>query len=151
MAINISKYSLRLIKEEGSRYDFIDRKMSDPSKVADVFREVFEMDERAVEIFVIMTLDTKNKINGVFKISEGTLNASIVHPRDVFQRALLQNANAIILGHNHPSGDPTPSNDDINITDRLVEAGKLMGIKVLDHVIIGEDKYYMSFKEKNMI
>lgn len=102
------------------------------------------------EHFNIAILDTKNQIIAIENISIGTLNASIVHPRDVFNVAIKRSANSIILIHNHPSGDPQPSNEDINITHRLVEVGDLLGIKVLDHVIIGDNKY-ISFKEKNLI
>lgn len=102
------------------------------------------------EHFRIAILDTKNQILVIENISIGTLNASIVHPRDVFKIAIKRNANSIILIHNHPSGDPSPSNEDINITQRLVETGNLIGIKVLDHIIIGDNKY-ISFKEKNLI
>ena len=86
-------------------------------------------------------LDMKNKIIGIFEISRGSLNASIIHPRDVFQRAILVNAASVILVHNHPSGDPTPSPEDVKLTKKLVEAGRAMDITVLDHVICGEGKY----------
>lgn len=102
------------------------------------------------EHFDIAILDTKNQILAIENISKGTLNASIVHPRDVFHAAINRSANSIILIHNHPSGDPNPSNEDINITGRLVDAGDLIGIKVLDHIIIGDNRY-ISFKEKNLI
>jgi DNA repair protein RadC len=102
------------------------------------------------EHFGIAILDTKNQIISIENISIGTLNASIVHPRDVFKVAIKKNANSIILIHNHPSGDITPSSEDISITNRLVDAGDLIGIKVLDHIIIG-DNIYLSFKEKNLI
>jgi DNA repair protein RadC len=83
-------------------------------------------------------------------VSIGNLNASIVHPREVFNVAIRKSANAIILVHNHPSGDPTPSTEDIDITQRLIEAGHIIGIKVLDHIIIGDNKY-ISFKQRNII
>ena len=102
------------------------------------------------EYFRIAILDTKNQIQCIENISVGTLNASIVHPRDVFKIAIKRNANSIILIHNHPSGDTTPSNEDISITNRLIECGNLVGIKVLDHIIIGDNKF-LSFKEKNLI
>lgn len=101
------------------------------------------------EHFNVVLLNTKNQVLSIENISIGTLNASIVHPRDVFSIAIKKNANAIILLHNHPSGDPQPSKEDINITHRLSDVGNLMGIKVLDHVIIGDNRY-ISFKEKNL-
>jgi len=91
------------------------------------------------EHFVVLLLGTKNQVLGVNTVSIGTLNASLVHPREVFKPAICLNAHSIILAHNHPSGDPTPSKEDLAITERLKEAGDLLNIKVLDHVIIGDD------------
>ena len=97
--------------------------------------------EAAVEVAKMLALDTKNKVIGVFTISTGSLNASIIHPRDVVQRAILSNAASVILVHNHPSGDPAPSSEDLALTRSLVEAGKMMDIAVLDHIVIGEGRY----------
>jgi DNA repair protein RadC len=142
MAINI--YKLKMIKEDTVEYSTT---IKSPADIAALAREVLEMHEMAEENFVIVCLNTKNKIAGVHTVSIGSLNASIVHPREVFKAALLNNANGIICLHNHPSGDPEPSREDIEITRRLVEAGEIMGIKVLDHVIIGGQRY-LSMKEK---
>jgi DNA repair protein RadC len=90
------------------------------------------------EVFKILLLNRANRLIKEVTISEGTLDASIVHPRDVFREALLESAAGVILLHNHPSGNPAPSEDDIRITRQLVEAGKVMGIKVYDHIIVGE-------------
>jgi len=95
---------------------------------------------------MILHLDSKNKIIKDEIISIGTLNASLIHPREVFKSAIKESANAIILIHNHPSGDPEPSFEDEQVTEKLFSAGELLCIKVLDHVIIGKDEYY-SFKE----
>jgi DNA repair protein RadC len=102
------------------------------------------------EEFLVVVLDTKNRLVKYEFISKGTLNASIVHPRDVFRIAIIHSAAAIILLHNHPSGDPAPSQEDIDLTRRLVEAGKLMGINVLDHLIIGGAKF-TSMKEMKLL
>jgi DNA repair protein RadC len=102
------------------------------------------------EEFLVVVLDTKNRLVKYEFISKGTLNASIVHPRDVFRVAIIHSAAAIILLHNHPSGDPAPSQEDLDLTRRLVEAGKLMGINVLDHLIIGGAKF-MSMKEMKLL
>lgn len=123
-------------------------KINEPSTIANLYMD--EMRYLQKEHFRIVLLDTKNQIIVTEEISVGTLNASIVHPRDVFKAAIKRNSNAIILIHNHPSGDPTPSNEDMNITNRLIDAGNLIGIKVLDHIIIGDNRY-VSFKEKNLI
>ena len=100
----------------------------------------------AKEQFVVILLDAKNKVIGTEVVSEGSLSTSIVHPRDVFQPAILQNAAAIVVAHNHPSGDPTPSSEDRELTQTLLEAGRALCIPVLDHLIIGDGTYY-SFEE----
>ena len=151
MAVRLSVLGLRVVKERSGNYDFEDKKISSPSKARDILEEVFELSELAEEVFILMCLDTKNKVTGLFKVSQGSLNASIVHPREVFKRALMQNSNAVILAHNHPSGDVTPSGEDISVTRRLQEAGDILDIKVLDHLIIGAGGRYKSFKEDGII
>ena len=118
-----------------------------PTEVYQAAKQLLALHEEPEEHFCILCLNTKNKIVGVHTISIGSLNASIVHPREVFKAAMLNNANSIICLHNHPSGDPKPSQEDIKITRRLVEAGEIIGIEVLDHIIIGEQSY-LSMKEK---
>ena len=102
------------------------------------------------EHFAIMLLDTKNHVLSFPDISIGSLNASIVHPREVFRCAVSNCASSIVLVHNHPSGDPTPSREDIQVTSRLVKAGQILDIEVLDHIIIGDNKY-TSLKEQGML
>ncbi|TYS00912.1 JAB domain-containing protein [Rossellomorea vietnamensis] len=102
------------------------------------------------EHFVCLYLNTKNQVLHKQTIFIGSLNASIVHPREVFKEAFRRSAASIICIHNHPSGDPTPSREDIEVTKRLVECGKIIGIDVLDHLIIGEKKY-VSLKEKGYL
>lgn len=99
------------------------------------------------ENFLVIAVDTKNQPVNISICHTGSLNASIVHPREVMKTAILSNAASILVGHNHPSGDPTPSNEDIQVTKRLVEAGKLMGIDILDHIVMGDDSF-VSLKEK---
>jgi DNA repair protein radc len=101
------------------------------------------------EHFIALHLDGKNRVVCIDIVSIGSLNQSIVHPRELFKTALLSSAAAVILLHNHPTGDPTPSTEDITITRRLTDAGEMIGIKVLDHIIIG-DSYY-SFSERGII
>ncbi|UFS72380.1 DNA repair protein RadC [Geomonas sp. RF6] len=104
--------------------------------------------DRKKEYFLALLLDGKNRIIRRVQISVGSLNQSIVHPREVFNVAVRESAAAMILMHNHPTGDPTPSREDQEITRRLCEAGDLMGIKVIDHIIIGDgEKAYYSFTE----
>ncbi|MGI6344869.1 MAG: RadC family protein [Bacillota bacterium] len=102
------------------------------------------------EEFVIVLLDTKNQVLAIEGVFLGSLNASIVHPREVFKRAIRRSAAGMIVAHNHPSGDPTPSREDINVTRRLTEAGKIIGIEVLDHIIFGDGKT-ISLKEKGLV
>jgi len=102
------------------------------------------------EEFVIIGLDGKNRMQFLNSVSMGCLTSSIVHPREVFKAAILGNAASLILCHNHPSGDPTPSPEDVEITKRLVECGKLLGIAILDHVIIGDERY-VSFADKGLL
>ena len=109
-----------------------------------------ELSELSYERFVALSLNTKNHVIAVLPVSNGSLNASIVHPRELFQRAILSNCASLIIAHNHPSGDPTPSPEDIALTRRLVEAGELLDIPILDHVILGYGRY-VSFKEKGLI
>ena len=104
---------------------------------------------RPVETFGLLALDVRHRLRREAVISVGCLTSSLVHPREVFQEAVVSRAAAIILFHNHPSGDPEPSTEDIKITKQLVEAGKLMEIEVLDHLIIGEEKF-ISLKEKGI-
>jgi DNA repair protein RadC len=102
------------------------------------------------EHFVALLLDTKNKVKQKVTITIGTADSSLAHPREVFKLALRESASAIIVGHNHPSGDPTPSVEDISITRRLVDAGKLVGMRVLDHVIIAGERW-VSLIERGVV
>jgi len=137
MSYRLPRYRVALVREGCSHSNM--KHIHDPE---DVHRIVAaEYTEAVVETAMMLALDTKNKVIGIFEISRGSLNASIIHPRDVFQRAILVNAASVILVHNHPSGDPTPSPEDVALTKKLVEAGRVMDITVLDHVICGEGKY----------
>jgi DNA repair protein RadC len=102
------------------------------------------------ELFKVVLLDAKNTVLKELTVSKGSLTLSIVHPREVFAPAVRESAAAVIFLHNHPSGDPTPSLEDRQLTDRLVEAGRLLGIRVLDHVILGESRY-VSFADEGWL
>jgi DNA repair protein RadC len=102
------------------------------------------------EVFGILCLTTKHRVIAFHEVSRGILDSTLVHPREVFRAALLANAAAIVAGHNHPSGDPSPSPDDVALTRRLASAGEIMGIPLLDHVIVGDGRYY-SFREGGLI
>jgi len=113
-----------------------------------------DQDNDKEKLYVII-LNIKNRVIGYSLVSMGSLTASIVHPREVLKPAILASAASIIIIHNHPSGDPDPSNDDIEITNRIAKASSIMGINLLDHIILGfeadEFKGYYSFKQKNLI
>lgn len=118
-------------------------------------RDIYEyarplLAEKEKEHILVLYLDAKNRINKHETISIGTLNSALIHPREIFKTAIKENTNALIVAHNHPSGDPTPSKDDREITKEWHEAGELLEIEMLDHVIIGKDNYY-SFKERNQL
>ena len=108
------------------------------------------MSLRQQEEFMVILLNAKNHVIDVECITKGTLTASLVHPREVFRSAIRRSAHAIILAHNHPSGDPSPSREDREVTRRLIEAGKLIGIEVLDHLIVGDGRY-TSFRERGLV
>jgi len=116
----------------------------------EVVNLVKDLDKKDREHFLCIHLNTRSVIIGVEEVTIGSLNAAVVHPREVLKGALLNNAAGIILVHNHPSGDSDPSEDDIEITKRLVKACEIMGIEALDHIIVGGGNYF-SFKEKNIM
>lgn len=119
-----------------------------PGDVAAMFME--EMRYQKKEFFKVLYLNTKNEVTSSEDVSVGNLNSSIVHPREVFRNAVKKSAAAIIVIHNHPSGNPLPSQNDLDITKRLAEAGEIIGIQVLDHIIIG-DGIFISLKEKMLM
>jgi len=131
---------------QSRKLENLDR-FTSPRQVFDYFHHEFR--DCRKEYFLALLLDGKNRIMRRVQISEGSLNQSIVHPREVFIPAVKESAAAMILVHNHPTGDPSPSSEDISITRRLKEAGEIMGIKVLDHIIIG-DGDYISFVERGI-
>ena len=121
-----------------------------PERIADLLRE--ESRPQDVEQFRVVLLNTRRRLIGLEAISQGTLDTLLVHPREVFKRAIAANASAVVLVHNHPSGDPTPSEADIKVTRDLIRAGQLLKIEVLDHVIVGRhtverQKDYVSLRE----
>ena len=118
--------------------------------VARFARSIYETMDADKEHFVLLTLNNKNRLTGFKVISTGSLTASLVHPREVFTAALDLRAAAIIFVHNHPSGDPAPSPEDIDITKRLKECADLLGIRCLDHVVLGDERFF-SFSDKRML
>jgi DNA repair protein RadC len=128
----------------------IDREeVSSIALAARILVKYLELSDR--EQFCVITLDTKNAMTSISTVHIGTLNSSLVSPRDVFKVAILANASSIIIGHNHPSGDPTPSPEDIALTNRLVSIGREMDIPVADHIIVGDNGRYRSFCSAGML
>ena len=138
-----------LEKEVSMNYPTLSYAIKSPDDAATIGKEFMRIHEEPEEYMYMICMNVKNKVIGVFEISHGTVNASLVTPREVFQKALLANAVSIIVMHNHPSGDSTPSREDIEVTKRLVEAGKVIGIEVLDHIVVGDR--YSSLKEKGYL
>ena len=127
-----------------------DKKAEIYLKPKEIWEELKDLRDHKKEHFVIFYLDSRNQEIKREIISVGSLNANLVHPREVFEPAVKHLAAQIILAHNHPSGDPEPSEDDLEITKRLTESGKILGIEVIDHIIITKTGF-ISFKEKNLI
>ena len=139
-----------LEKEVSINYPEVRNQIKSPSDVANFARKCLGLDFESEEYLYMLCLNTKNVITSVFELSHGNVNSSVFSVREIYQKALLANAVNIILIHNHPSGDHQPSREDITATERAVKAGELLGVKVLDHIIIG-DLFYTSLKEKGHI
>ena len=118
----------------------VGRALSNPRETALSLMTVLQ--DEPSEVFAILCVTTKHRVIAYHEVSRGTIDSTLAHPREVFKAALLANAAAIVLSHNHPSGDPTPSPDDVELTRRLAAAGEVLGVPVLDHIIIGDGRYY---------
>lgn len=155
--MRVVKYKTRLTedkkavleKEYAVNYPELDRKMNSPEKVARLARDFLHIHEEAEEYLYMLCMNVKLELTSIFELSHGTVNSSVVGVRELFQKALLANAVNIILIHNHPSGDPTPSREDVNITKRVRDAGQIIGVDILDHIIVGNT--YCSLKEKGYL
>lgn len=127
---------------------FSSKKITSPQDVADIFIPILR--DEVKEVFIVVCLNSSNKIIRFEKISIGNLNSSVVHPREIFKTAIENNSASIILIHNHPSENPEPSNEDIAVTKKIVEAGKMINIPIFDHIIIAGNNY-TSFVERRLI
>jgi DNA repair protein RadC len=144
----IPAYRVQLVRERALPWERAQLRSS--QEVATLFRTYLGDTDR--EHFLVTMLDQKNKVIGINTVSTGSLTASVVHPREVYKPAILSNAAAIICGHNHPSGDSGPSQEDRLLTRKLVLAGEALGIKVLDHVIIGDGTAsYFTFADEGLL
>lgn len=135
-----------LVRESETEYGF--DQITDVSQVVELFNTVFHMDRRAEEIVCVIATDVKNKPIALFEVTHGTGEASLINTREIFIRLCIAGASRFFMAHNHPSGDPSPSREDTDVTKRVREAGQLMGILCLDHLIIGDNKYF-SYMENN--
>jgi DNA repair protein RadC len=142
------KACFELGKREDLEIEMINFDIKNPESVVKAIRASIK--DKAKEHFKLILLNPRNKIIRISTISIGTLNASLVHPREVFKDAIVHSAASVVLAHNHPSGDPEPSEDDIKITKKLVDSGKILSIEVLDHIIIAKNGF-KSFKEEGLI
>lgn len=147
---SITKYDVRLVKESSSQYGYDKKAINNPQVVAKLLNEIFDLENRCEEHLVMLALDTKLKVVGAFDIHAGTAKASPVSTKSVFTRAMLCNANSIIVAHNHPSGSVDPSKDDVDVTRTLRKAGKILDIVLLDHIIIGDGDCY-SFRQNDWL
>jgi DNA repair protein RadC len=148
----VTATKLKAVFELGKRYSTEYKAktvIKSPSDVASLLMSEFQYLDR--EVFKAVYINTKNMVLAVSTVFIGTLESCPVHPREVFKSAINRSAAGLIISHNHPSGDPSPSQDDILLTNRLREAGEILGIKLVDHVIIGSYGNYVSFKERGLI
>ena len=139
-------YRVELVRERRKKLKA--KKVCSPEEAARVVRDYLREPDR--EVFVILALSTKNEVIGINTVSIGTLDASLVHPREVYKPAILLNASSVIVAHNHPSGDPTPSREDRDVSNRLFEAGKILGVDLLDHIVVVAEGY-ASLKQLGML
>ncbi|AKS39740.1 DNA repair protein RadC [Anoxybacillus gonensis] len=145
-AKRVNIISLKVVREKSFLYP--KRRITSPKDAYNLVKSFLVDVDR--EYFLVICLDTKNQPTAINICHMGSLNASIVHPREVLKPAILSNSASIIVAHNHPSSDPTPSREDIEVTKRLSEAGKIIGIDLLDHIIVGIDRF-ISLKEKGYV
>lgn len=137
-----------LVKEKGVNYDA--GKLNSPEDIVLMMRKLLHVEQMAEEHCYMIAMNSSCKVLGVFFISKGTVNVSLVTPRELYIRALLAGAVQIVLCHNHPSGNAIPSEQDIAITQKIKEAGEMININLADHIIIGSDSY-LSFKEAKIL
>ena len=155
--MRITKYKIMLddcrksilVKEASTNYSQ-EQQLNSPSKIVDMFNHIFNASKLAEEYAWVLAMDSKNHCIGVFELSHGTVNMSFVGLREIFIRLCLVGAANFVLIHNHPSGDPTPSKQDIIMTRRIKEVSDLIDIPLIDHIVIG-DKRYTSFKQKGLL
>lgn len=143
----VTRYRIALVREDDTQVP-PRANLSSPRGVYRFMREFLADADR--EEFIVLCVSTRNDLVGYNVVSMGSLNASIVHPREIFKAAILLNASSVIIVHNHPSGDPAPSREDREVTRAIAEAGRILDIPLHDHVIVGEERYF-SFKDAGLL
>ena len=143
----ISSYKIKLVKKS-KKYD-CDNIISSPMNVDIIAREVLEIESECEEVCVVLALDKRNKIIGTFEVSRCSINSSIIHPREIFKRLILLNANGFIFLHNHPSGNVEPSFEDIKMSEQLKKSGEILGIELIDSCIVGNE--FLSMNQEQFI
>ena len=141
MAAIFKKYDVRLVQEHSGLYD-LDKKITSSTQAADICRQLYDMHNLSYEKMIMLTLNTRHQVVGCFEVSRGTVDESMIYPREIATRALLTNARAVILAHNHPSGSTNPSRADMDVTRKVKDVLKMLGINLLDHIIVAHDKTY---------
>jgi len=146
MAYRLPLLRVQLVREGSLTAET--KNITDPKDAVEIFNTLYPDLDR--ECLVVLLLDMKNNVRGVNTVSIGDLSSAITHPREIFKPAILANAASIFMLHNHPSGDPTPSADDMDVSCRINDAGELLGIELLDHVVVGAEGGYVSLKERGL-
>lgn len=155
--MRVTKYKIELnqnrhnviVKDDAVNYQNVTNKFDSPEAVVQLMNDCFRLSSQAEEYVYMLAFDTKCHLLGVFEVTHGTVNASMISPREIYVRALLCGASCIMLVHNHPSGDTEPSTDDVKSTKRVKEAGQIVGIGLVDHIIIGDG--YCSLLERQLM
>lgn len=151
--MRITEYKIEvpnvLVKSSSTNYK-VAGNITSPQQMAQMMNELFGLSRMAEEHAYMAALDCKGKLLGVFEVSHGSVNMSIVNPREVYMRALLAGASAVLVCHNHPSGVVTPSSQDDLTTKRLADAGEIIGVELLDHIVVGGDRFY-SYRESSSL
>lgn len=145
----LNKDGLNVLIKESSTY-YITNQFQSPKEIVEMVNNLYGLNRAAEEYLYLFAFNTKSKLIGTFEVAHGTVNSTHVGMREIFVRLLLAGATCFVVVHNHPSGDPCPSNEDRSLTTRIIESAKIVGIQFLDHVIIGSYSYY-SFKEYDLI
>jgi DNA repair protein RadC len=143
----INIISLRQVREKSVPY--MQKAIHIPEDIVELLERALDLSNRSEELMGMLSLDIKNKVSGLHIIATGTVDKTLCSPREVFKHALLNNARSVILFHNHPSGELTPSKDDIYLTERMIECGKILCIEVLDHIVVS-DNDFLSMKGEGL-